>query len=148
MGRPIIGGIYLPSDVYVALMKRTGEPCYGSKSEEALSTLIRNWIASPAGELKFRADEEVVDTKGYQWKQVFLPDGTELRATFQGISTYAKVESEKIIRNGERITPSQLANANGCGTRNAWKAIWLKFPGTSTWKLAIKCRDDDGRLRV
>jgi hypothetical protein len=140
MGHAIIGGIYLPSEVYLELINRTGEPCYGSKSEQALCTLIRKWIAGPAGEPETRADAAAVDKQGYQWKQVFLPDGTELRATFQGRSTYAKVEGEKIIRNGEPITPSQLANANGCGTRNAWKAIWLKFPGTSKWELATRCR--------
>jgi hypothetical protein len=140
MGRAIIGGIYLSSDVYLALVNRTGEPCYGDKSEAVLSSLILNWIAGAASEPEPRADDKTTITRGYQWKQVFLPDGTELRATFQGRSTYAKVENEKIIHSGESITPSQLANENGCGTRNAWRAIWLKFPGASKWELAVRCR--------
>ncbi|NGZ87876.1 hypothetical protein GW587_26900 [Duganella sp. SAP-35] len=130
----------MPSDVYVDLVNRTGEPCYGDKSEAVLSALIRNWLAGAASAPESRADDKTTSTKGYQWKQVFLPDGTELRATFQGRSTYAKVENEKIICGGECITPSRLANANGCGTRNAWRAIWLKFPGTSKWQLAASCR--------
>lgn len=142
MDHPIIGGIYLPSEVYMELIHRTGEPCYGNKSEEVLCTLIRKWLAGPASEPGNRADAaaDAAGSKGYQWKQVFLPEGTELRATFQGRSTYAKVENEKIMRDGESITPSQLANANGCGTRNAWRAIWLKFPGASKWELAAGCR--------
>lgn len=135
MGHPIIGGIYLPSEIYVALVKRTGEVCYGAKSEQVLSALILKWIAAPAGD-----PEACTDSEGYQWKQVFLPHGTELRTAFQGRSAYAKVENEKIIYDGEPVTPSQFANAKGCGTRNAWKAIWIKFPGTSKWQLAARCR--------
>ena len=136
MGHPIIGGIYLRSEVYVALVNRTGEACYGDKSEEILSALVLKWLAGSAADPEARAGNE-----GYQWKQVFLPHGTELRTSFQGRSTYAKVENENIICNGASITPSQFANAKGCGTRNAWKTIWLKFPGTSKWELAAHCRD-------
>lgn len=89
------------------------------------------------------ADDDAANAnRGYQWKQLFLANGTELRATFQRHSTYAKVEEEQIICNGKPTTPSKLANANGCGTRNAWRTIWLRFPGTSKWELAARCRDE------
>ncbi|MQA23170.1 hypothetical protein [Rugamonas rivuli] len=78
--------------------------------------------------------------EGYQWKQLFLPSGTELRATFGGRSSYAKVQDEAIFCDGKPTTPSRLANARGCGTRNAWHNVWLKFPGDATWKLARRCR--------
>lgn len=77
---------------------------------------------------------------GYQWKQLFLPNGTELRAIYGGHSIYAKVEAEQIISNGAPTTPSRLANAHGCGTRNAWQAIWLRFPGSTRWQRAAECR--------
>ena len=78
--------------------------------------------------------------RGYQWKQLFLPNGTELRAIYCGRSSYAQVENERIMSDGEPTTPSRLANARGCGTRNAWQAIWLCFPDSTRWQRAITCR--------
>ncbi len=145
MAHPI--PLYLPSDAFHALTKHTGEGWFGPKTEAALCKLIRDWIANTA------ATPDILDEapnltpgvahdsgKGYQWKQLFLPNGTELRSTFCGKSTYAKVQDESIICDDAPTMPSRLANASGCGTRNAWQNIWLKFPGDSTWKLARKCR--------
>jgi hypothetical protein len=47
-------------------------------------------------------------TSGYQWKHLFLPNGTLLRTIFN---------DRKII------SPSGFANAVGGVQRNAWKAI-------------------------
>lgn len=80
-------------------------------------------------------------SRGYQWKQLFLPNGTELRSIFCGRSVYAKVEDEQIISDGLPITPSRFANGRGCGTRSAWKTVWLRFPGTKRWELAARSRD-------
>ncbi|WP_373987678.1 hypothetical protein [Duganella sp. BuS-21] len=54
---------------------------------------------------------------------------------------YAKVEDEQIICDGLPITPSRFANGRGCGTRNAWKSVWLRFPNNKRWELAARCRD-------
>jgi len=80
-------------------------------------------------------------TKGYQWKQLFLPNGTELRSIYCGRSVYATVENEQIISDGTVTTPSRLANHRGCGTRNAWKTLWLRFPGSVRWLRADRCRE-------
>lgn len=34
--------------------------------------------------------------KGYQWKDLFLPDGTDLRMRYKGVDYYAKVEGDKL----------------------------------------------------
>jgi hypothetical protein len=33
-----------------------------------------------------------------------------------------------------------LPICRGCGNRNAWKVIWLRFPGNEQWVLADVCR--------
>ncbi|WP_229417116.1 hypothetical protein [Massilia sp. Root418] len=38
------------------------------------------------------------------------------------------------------MSPSCFANLHGSGNRNAWKAIWLRFPGSDEWLLADVCR--------
>jgi hypothetical protein len=38
------------------------------------------------------------------------------------------------------MSPSRFANLQGSGNRNAWKAIWLRLPGSDEWLLADVCR--------
>jgi hypothetical protein len=198
-----IGGMYLPSKVFMALIEHTGEGCYGEKTVAALSALIKQWIATtPAAHCPWREDEDSDDepnssvagetptapqpapkqaaspptttpqaastppastpvattatvlapspargasnghaaTRGYQWKQLFLPNGTELRTIYCGRSIYATVENEQIISDSGPTTPSRLANSKGCGSRNAWQTIWLRLPGGTRWQRAADCR--------
>ncbi|WP_254504547.1 hypothetical protein [Duganella vulcania] len=77
---------------------------------------------------------------GYQWKQVFLPAGTRLRASFGSQPYFATVVGAEIKYEGHAVSPSCFVNLHGSGNRNAWKAIWLRLPGTSEWLLADVCR--------
>ena len=57
-----IGGMYLPSKVFMALIEHTGEGCYGEKTVAALSALIKQWIATtPAAHCPWREDEDSDD---------------------------------------------------------------------------------------
>lgn len=73
---------------------------------------------------------------GYQWKEVFLPDGTKLRANFGRQPYFASVQGEEITYEEQAVSPSCFANLHGSGNRNAWKAIWLRLPGSDAWLLA------------
>ena len=73
---------------------------------------------------------------GYQWKQVFLPHGTLLRASFGGQHYFAQVDGNEIRGGEQSMSPSQFANLRGSGNRNAWKAVWLRPPGSDEWLLA------------
>lgn len=77
---------------------------------------------------------------GYQWKQLFLPNGTRLRACFDLQNYFATIEGEQIRFGEHTVSPSTFANLHGSGNRNAWKAIWLRFPGSDEWLLADVCR--------
>jgi hypothetical protein len=79
-------------------------------------------------------------TSGYQWKQLFLPNGTLLRTIFNGKNYHCHVEEDQLRYNDLQTSPSRFANAVGGVRRNAWKVIWILFPGTSTWKLAASLR--------
>jgi hypothetical protein len=79
-------------------------------------------------------------TSGYQWKHVFLPNGTLLRTIFNGKNFHCLVEDDQIRYIGERVSPSGFANAVGGVHRNAWKVIWILFPNTSVWKQAGSLR--------
>lgn len=132
--------VRISSDLLVALGEFTGQHWSDSLAlEPFVSEAILNYVqgrpavqAEPAPE----SDPEA----GYQWKQVFLSDGTRLRASFKGQNYFADVKGDLIMHGGHAMSPSRFANLCGSGNRNAWKAVWLRFPGSEEWLLADVCR--------
>jgi hypothetical protein len=134
---PIDRPMYLPSDLLEALGEHTGHFWSDPALEDIVCDAVRAWMkpAPAAGQQPAMASEA-----GYQWKEVFLPEGTKLRACFGGKPWFAIVEGAE-IRYGEcPISPSCFANLQGSGNRNAWKAVWLRLPGSEEWLLADICR--------
>ncbi|MES3020572.1 MAG: hypothetical protein V4857_03200 [Pseudomonadota bacterium] len=82
---------------------------------------------------------------GYQWKHLFLPDGTLLRTLFDKKNHHCKVEGGAILYDGRAVSPSGFANAVGGIRRNAWKSIWIRFPDASDWELADTLRSGESR---
>jgi hypothetical protein len=81
------------------------------------------------------------DTRGYQWKSLFLPEGTQIRMSYKGTYHYAKVEGDQIIYEGKSISPGSLANTITSSSRNAWRDLWIKRPDDREWKLSDDCRE-------
>ena len=79
-------------------------------------------------------------TNGYQWKSLFLPDGTLLRTVFGGKNYHCIVEADAIVYNGQPVSPSGFVNAVGGIRRNAWRCTWILRPQTDQWKLADTLR--------
>jgi hypothetical protein len=77
---------------------------------------------------------------GYQWKKVFLPNGTLLRTVFDGQNFHCIVEGGRIRYKGVTMSPSGFANVVGGVRRNAWKVIWILFPNSAIWHLAESLR--------
>jgi hypothetical protein len=96
----------LPRDVFVALCEHSGEGFYGLETKKILCDLIQNWIKGTKlpGQAK-------VSMRGYQWKRLFLPEGTKLRVSYRGVTRYAQVEGELIIHDGVAVSPSPNATA-------------------------------------
>lgn len=100
---PPIGNMHVPAEPPPAPMMTASPP--------AVPTPAPALVTGPSG--------GPAASRGYQWKQLFLPNGTELRTIYCGRSTYAIVEDEQIISEGKPTTPSRLANRQGCGCRTA-----------------------------
>lgn len=139
--------VHLPNDVFHALTAFTGEHWFGDASSAALCDAVRSWIARDRNQddanvsAIAEANAAPASMHGYQWKQLFLPEGTILRAAFQDKIAYATVEGDVMKAGGKAVSPSQFANAHGCGHRNAWRVLWLRLPGETGWQLAARCRD-------
>lgn len=89
-------------------------------------------------------------TAGYQWKHVFLPNGTLLRTIFNGKNHHCTVEDDRLLYEGKVVSPSGFVNAVGGIRRNAWKSLWILLPDETTWKLADSLRPPrrPGRARA
>jgi hypothetical protein len=96
---------------------------------------IRDWLARNSPDTL-----GMPVTSGYQWKHVFLPQGTLLRTVFNGRNYHAMVDGDELRFEGVGTTPSRFANTAGGVRRNAWKVIWILFPNTGSWKLADDLR--------
>jgi hypothetical protein len=74
--------------------------------------------------------------RGYQWKCLFLPDGTDLRMNHDGRTWHAHVIGDAIIHEGRRVSPHQFALAVAGDGRNAWRDVSLRLPGQPHWQRA------------
>lgn len=109
---------------------------------ELAGQAIRRWLAQQAAEEKIGKGKRPLT--GYQWKNLFLPSGTILRFTHKCRNYHATVKGDSIVHEGKVVSPSQFVNTIGTAAgRNAWKRVWLLFPGEANWKLAAKCRGSD-----
>jgi hypothetical protein len=110
----------------------------GVKLEDFITELTGHWLRVQKEKLALRKNGPAM--QGFQWKNVFLPAGTNLRTSYRSTSDFAKVVGDRILSDdGESLTPSLFANRHATG-RNAWRFIWLRFPGEEHWIRADECR--------
>ncbi|OEZ99056.1 hypothetical protein [Duganella sp. HH101] len=130
--------IYLPVTDFLNLEFHLMDTRPGVKPDAFVTELVHRWLAIEMERLALRKNGQA--TRGFQWKNVFLPDGTSLRTSYQHTFEFAKVVGDRILSDdGESVTPSLLANRHAKG-RNAWRFIWLRFPGDDYWVRADGCR--------
>lgn len=127
--------VQLPPRTYLALAAYLQQSGSGADASEVAATAIDQWLA----EALTRTETSRAGAgagRGYQWKSLFLPAGTRLRMSFDGKLSYAEVDGDEIMFQGESVSPAQLANRIAGSTRNAWRDLWILFPGERQWKLA------------
>ena len=104
---------------------------------QIVSVAIDYWLDNASWKPELLSES---DTRGYQWKNLFLPSGTQVRMQYKGVYFYAKVEGDEIVYDGKSISPGSLANTIAGTSRNAWRDLWIKRPADKEWKLADECR--------
>ena len=128
--------VELPSPTYIALLKQLRQTGSAANVSDALGAAVEYWLV----EQRRMAMEAPESVRGYQWKSVFLPEGTELRSWSYGQHNYARVEGDQIIHQGLPVSPNQFARAFARTTRNAWTDLSVRRPGESTFTLACVLR--------
>ena len=104
---------------------------------EAATIAINEWIAAEQGRFTNLAP---TPGRGYQWKSLFLPEGTELRMTCGGRSFLARVEGDAIWYQGQRVSPRQMTIAVAGDGHNAWRELWIRIPTDTRWRPASLLR--------
>ncbi len=78
--------------------------------------------------------------RGYMWKDLNLPAGTQARMKYKGSWHYAAVDGDDFMVDGQPMSPSQFANTVTSSSRNAWRDVYIKRPADSGWTLADTLR--------
>ncbi|SFO12295.1 hypothetical protein [Nitrosospira briensis] len=107
---------------------------------EVLSEAVQYWLDNAISKIEPLVEVNR-NTRGYQWKNLFLPQGTQIRMQYKGAYSYARVEDDQIVYRGKSISPGSLANTIAGTSRNAWRDLWIKRPQDKEWKLADECRE-------
>lgn len=130
--------VYIPYSDFLDLDLYLTEARPGARPDAFIAELVKRWLAIEKERLALRKKD--CAPRGFQWKSVFLPEGTSLRTSYSANAEFAKVVGEHIVAEDEEaLTPSLFANRHAKG-RNAWRFVWLRFPGKDYWVRADDCR--------
>jgi hypothetical protein len=108
---------------------------------QAMDEGIRSWIDAD----KARHAVPASPSRGYQWKTLFLPEGTELRMVCANNTYNARVCGDQIIFAGRSVSPRGMTLAVAGTGRNAWRDLTLKLPGDRFFRSAMCIRREQER---
>jgi hypothetical protein len=124
----VLGRIYI--DLVYAL-RRTGDM---RQPEEIVALAVKLWMAERLGN---------PEGKGYQWKDLFLPDGTDLRLRYKGVDYHARVDGDRIMYAGGAVSPRAWCMMVTGSSRNAWREVWIRRSVNEYWTRARTWRKDN-----
>jgi len=129
--------VNLSPHTLLALMEHLRDSGAAIEPAEAVDAAVRHWLAA----MKQGAGEPDAP-RGYQWKSLFLPDGTWVRMAYRGDHEYAHVEGDRLMYKGRPTTPNKFASDHTDTVRNAWHDISIRMPGEKNWKMAYQRRKE------
>lgn len=138
------------SDTLIALGTHLRDTGSELSVADVVSQAVRTWLAEHAA----RFDDGSLGTapsslatqasagtaRGYQWKELFLPEGVELRMSYKGEVFHAHVAGDTIMYQGRSVSPRQLTIAIAGDGRNAWRDLSLRLPGEKHFRPACLLR--------
>lgn len=128
----------IPTDQFLDLVEFLRSKDDPRDPVEVVSIAIMYWMDNADWKPELLVES---DARGYQWKNVFLPEGTQIRMQYQSAYSYAKVEGDDLTYQGSPISPGSLAKTIAGGyNRNAWRDLWIKRPEDKEWILADELR--------
>jgi hypothetical protein len=126
--------VAVPAKVYLDLSFQVRKNGDLRSLEEIVVLAIRNWMAARSGGAAAKGG------RGYQWGELFLPEGTELKMRYRGTWYYANVMRDRLMYGGDPVSPRQWGLMVTGGVRNAWRDVWLRRSATDVWSRASMWR--------
>jgi hypothetical protein len=119
---------------------------FGARSVDFYKKYFPDYAAEVEGRLR-EAEElglaELLE-QPMKWKELTLPSGTKARMQYGGRHHFAVVREGKLEDESGRYSPSEWARNVAAGTsRNAWRDIEVKEPGSTIWLPAQFLRDKE-----
>ncbi|MQA21806.1 hypothetical protein GEV01_20045 [Rugamonas sp. FT103W] len=100
--------VQLPTDTLLKLIEKPHRRGGSQDISEAMTKAIECWLEDPA---RFAPGADPEGLHGYQWKTLFLPEGTILKSWSHGENNYARVEGDKTFKIACRLR-DELAAAS------------------------------------
>jgi len=141
MSRKLVS-VQISSGLFIELANYLQE--FGDERDpaEIVEAALISWLSVARGELA------EAPMRGFQWKRLFLPEGTELKMNYRGTQAFAKVLGDSVVYRGRQTTPNRFVAEVAGTARNAWEVLWLRLPGQHHWKNAMFLRNEQvGRQR-
>ena len=129
MSRKLVS-VPISSALFLELAKYLQE--FGDERDpaEVVEAALASWLCVARG------DSPTAEVRGFQWKRLFLPEGTELKMNYLGCSAFAKVIGDSVVYQGQLTTPNKFVAEVAGTARNAWEVLSLRLPGQRYWKNA------------
>ncbi|NYE60409.1 hypothetical protein FHW58_001561 [Duganella sp. 1224] len=130
---------HLPTDTLLDLLEQLKRRGGTQDLSEAITTAVEFWLAD---QKQFPKTADPNGLRGYQWKCLFLPEGTVLRSWSYGDHNDACVKGNEIIHRGKSVSPNEFARAFARSNRNAWIDLKIRRPGDKHFKQASILRQE------
>lgn len=131
--------LQVPTDALLKLIGQLRNRGGSQDLSEAITSAIDLWLTE---QFKLATGGDPASVRGYQWKSLFLPEGTVLRSWSYGDHNYARVEGDRIIHEGKSVSPNQFAQSFARTTRNAWTDLYIRRPEDKQFKSACRLRQE------
>lgn len=130
----------VPSAAYVELCNYLRSSGSTLTTTEAIVRALQQWMEAQR--------TTVAPLHGYQWKCLFLPEGSQIRMHYRDTWHYAAVVGEDILYGNSVVSPRQLTIIIAGNGRNAWRELWIRRPGEKDWTTASLLRQRMEQQRV
>ena len=133
-------GIQIATSQFLDLadfLRENGDP---RDPVEMVGVAIDYWIENASWKQADLLQKPTTASRGYIWKHLFLPHGTELRMTYKGSIYRAHIHEDQFIYAGQPSSPGSMVNTLSGTSRNAWRDLWNTRPNHDERISAIQCK--------